>query len=65
MFIVTTAGIIIFEHNISVETKTNQLLEVLSLVALGGLTYVMMALVLKMQELTSILAVFKRKFLHR
>ena len=64
MFIVITASIIIFEHNLSVESKKMQLIEVMSLVGVGGLTYFGMALALKMEELTSIIRVFKRKFTH-
>lgn len=62
MFIVTTAGRIIFEHNLSIDSKTNQFLEVLVLVAVGGLSYFVMAYFLKMEELRSVLAVIKRKF---
>lgn len=65
MFAVTTAAIIIFEHNLSIETKKMQILEVLVLVVVGGLTYFTMALFLHMEELTSVLAVVKRKFFHR
>jgi putative peptidoglycan lipid II flippase len=35
------------------------------MIAIGGITYLMMALILKMEELTSILAIMKKKFLHR
>ena len=65
MFIVVTAAIIIFEHNISVETKLSQFIELIAMIAIGGITYLMMALILKMEELTSILAIMKKKFLHR
>ncbi len=65
MFLVTTAASIVFEHNLSVESKKMQFLEVLILVAVGGASYFTMALFLKMEELTSVLAVMKRKFLHR
>jgi putative peptidoglycan lipid II flippase len=65
MFIVVTAAIIIFEHSISVETKLNQFIELIAMIAIGGITYLMMALILKMEELTSILAIMKKKFLHR
>ena len=65
MFIVTTAGRIIFEHNLSIDTKTNQFLEVLILVAIGGLSYFVMAYFLKMEELTAVLAVLKRKFFRK
>ena len=65
MYLVLVAGRIVFEHNVSVDTKTMQLLEVIILVAAGGGTFMAMALLLKMQELTSILNVFKRKFLKR
>ncbi|MBO4864881.1 MAG: murein biosynthesis integral membrane protein MurJ [Eubacterium sp.] len=61
MFVVTTASMIIFEHYISVELKRNMLLELIVLAAIGAGTYVVMALALKMQELTSILAVIKRR----
>lgn len=65
MFLVLTAMIIIFEHHFPIATKKNQLLEVLILVISGGGIYFVMALALKMQELTSVLSVIKRKFLHR
>ena len=61
MFLVTTAASIVFEHNLSIETKKMQFLEVLILVAVGGASYFTMALFLKMEELTSVLAVLKRK----
>ncbi len=64
MFIVTTASLIVFEHNFSVETKKMMLLEVLILVIIGAGTYFGMALALKMEELTSILRVIKRKVFH-
>ena len=65
MYVVVQAGQIIFENNISYETKSNQILEFLILVAAGGGTFVAMALALKMKEMTSILDVFMRKFLKR
>lgn len=65
MFVVVTAGIIIYEHYISIETKMSQLTEVGALFLVGVLTYILMAFILNMQELTSILNVFKRKFLRR
>ena len=64
MFVVTTASMIIFEHYIPIDMKRTQWLELLVLGAVGAGTYVVMALVLKMQELTSIIAVLKRKLGH-
>jgi putative peptidoglycan lipid II flippase len=64
MFIVITAGIIIFEHNIHIDTKSSQLLELVVLLALGVITYAGMALALGMKEFTSIVSVLKRKFIH-
>ena len=65
MFVVLTAGIIIYEHYLSVESKMSQLMEVCVLFGIGVLTYVIMALALKMQELTSIISVIKRKIFRR
>ncbi|MBO4591877.1 MAG: murein biosynthesis integral membrane protein MurJ [Eubacterium sp.] len=67
MYLVVQAGTIIFENSVSIQTisKSMQILELLILVAAGGGTYVAMALALKMQEMTSILDVFKRKFLKK
>lgn len=62
MFIVITAGIIIFEKYVSIESKMSQLTEVGVLFSVGFLTYVIMAFALKMQELRSILDVIKRRF---
>ena len=64
MFIVITAGIIIFEHNIHIDTKSSQLLELVVLLALGVITYAGMALALGMKEFTLIVSVLKRKFIH-
>ncbi len=65
MIITTTIGIKIFEHNISIYRKLNQFIELLLLLVIGGGTYFVMAYALKMQELTSILVVIKRKFFKR
>lgn len=65
MFAVTTACMIIFEKYISVDSKINMIIELVALAGVGGITYVAMALILKMQELTSVINVFKRKFLKR
>ena len=64
MFLVTKAAIIVFEHNLDVVSKKMQFLEVLVLVAVGGLAYFTMALFLHMEELTSVLSVIKRKLKH-
>ena len=64
MFLVTKAGMIVFEHNLAVDTKRMQFLEVLILIAIGGLSYFTMALFLHMEELTSVLSVVKRKLKH-
>lgn len=61
MFIVTTACIIIFEHYIPVDTKKFQILELAVSVMVGGATYVAMALILKMQEVTPVIGMIKRK----
>ncbi|MBP3233248.1 MAG: murein biosynthesis integral membrane protein MurJ [Eubacterium sp.] len=65
MFVVTTAAMIIFEHHIPIDTKKFQILELFVLVALGGATYFVMALLLKMSELTSVIERFKQKFTGR
>jgi putative peptidoglycan lipid II flippase len=65
MFAVTTACMIIFEKYIPVDSKINMIIELVALAGVGGITYVAMALILKMQELTSVINVFKRKFLKR
>ncbi len=63
MFVTTNIGIWVFETFISIDRKLNQFIELLLLLVIGGGTYFVMAYILKMQELTSILAVVKRKFL--
>ena len=63
MFVVVTAAIIIFEHNISVDNKKYQILELMVLLMVGGGTYGVMAYILKMSELTGVISIFKRKFL--
>ena len=65
MFVVITAGIIIFEKYVSVDSKMAQLTEVGVLLGVGVFTYVIMAFALKMQELRSIIDVFKRRFSRR
>lgn len=65
MFIVVSASIIIIEKTVDVEMKRNQLLEIVALLGLGGFTYIAMAYALRMQELTSILSVLKRKFIKK
>ena len=62
MFTVVTIGWQLFEKLVEPVSKKIQLIELLYLLFLGVGTYVVMALALKMEELKSILAVFKRKF---
>jgi putative peptidoglycan lipid II flippase len=65
MVIVIDVARILFEHSVSVEIKQMQLAELLLLVGIGGLTYVGLAIKLKMKELDAIIVVLKRKFLRK
>ena len=61
MFAVVTLGWLVFEKFIVPETKKLMIIELLYLLVLGGATYLVMALALKMEELKTILVVLKRK----
>ena len=65
MYLVLTLAIYILEKFMPLDIKRFQLMEVMILLIIGAGTYVVMAYVLKMQELTSIIDVFKRKFLKK
>ena len=65
MYLVLTLAIYILEKFMPLDIKRFQLMEVIILLIIGAGTYVVMAYVLKMQELTSIIDVFKRKFLKK
>ena len=65
MFIAVKIGTIIFEHVVSVERKMMQLVELIILLGIGVGVYFGSAYALKMQELTSIIDVVKRKFLKK
>lgn len=65
MFITVSIGIFAFEHLASVDTKMMQFLELMILLIIGAGTYFVAAYLLKMQELTSILDVVKRKVLKK
>ena len=61
MFVILTIAIAVWERFIPVDTKKFQLLEVAVLLIIGGGTYLVMSLVMKMDELKSVLMVIKRK----